>query len=379
MFSRLLIFFFILISGCTIPCGEYNLGEKILPVPKTAVFMDEGYYTWGGSMTRSPDGQYHLYYSRWPVGLGFQAWVTHSEIAHAVADHPLGPYHVKNVALPPRGAGYWDGLCTHNPTIHHFNNKYYLYYMGNTGDWKNTPGLNMLHRNNQRIGVAVSDHPDGPWQRSDTPLVDVSPDSTAYDALMVSNPSIALRRDGKYILIYKAVGKQRPLPFGGPVVHLAATAASPEGPFEKLNQPLFLSEGADFPAEDPYIWVQDDCFYAILKDMKGYFTDAGQSLVLFSSPDGLEWSLAEHPLVSGLNVRMKGGHVLKLSHLERPQLYMENGKPAVLFCAADSTRKSAFNIHIPLKHRKNEVLKHNILYAEPIYAEPYAGNSKPNR
>jgi hypothetical protein len=221
--------------------------------------------------------------------------------------------------------------------------------MGNTGDGKITEGLNMTHRNNQRIGVAIADNPAGPWRRADQPLIDVSPDSMAHDALMVSNPSVARRWDGKYMLVYKAVGKQRPLPFGGPVVHLAAVSASPEGPFVKQHQPLFVSRDVDFPAEDPYIWVQEKCFYAIVKDMKGYFTHAGQSLALFSSPDGLNWSPAEHPLVTALNVRMTDGRTLSLKHLERPQIYMENGKPAVLFCAADSTRESSFNIHIPLK------------------------------
>jgi hypothetical protein len=275
--------------------------------------------------------------------------VSHSEIAHATAENPLGPYRFKDIALPARGAEYWDGVCTHNPTIHYFNHTYCLYYMGNTGDKNITNGLNMTHRNNQRIGIAIADNPDGPWQRTGQPLIDVSPDSMAYDALMVSNPSVALRWDGKYILIYKAAGKQRPLPFGGPIVHLASVAISPEGPFIKQHQPLFVSEGIDFPAEDPYIWRQEKCFYAILKDMKGYFTGSGQSLALFSSPDGLNWSLAKQPLVTALNVRMTDGRTLSLKHLERPQIYLENGKPSILFCAADSVRESSFNIHIPLK------------------------------
>ena len=54
------------------------------------------------------------------------------------------------------GAEYWDGMCTHNPTVHKFNGKYYLYYMGNRGDdvLVSTPEkekINWVHRNNQRI------------------------------------------------------------------------------------------------------------------------------------------------------------------------------------------------------------------------------------
>ncbi len=88
---------------------------------------------WGASMVKGEDSLYHLFYSRWPKNLGW-AWVTHSEIAHAVSSSPFGPFEFKDVALSTRGAGFWDGLCTHNPNIHVFAGKYYLYYMGNTGD-----------------------------------------------------------------------------------------------------------------------------------------------------------------------------------------------------------------------------------------------------
>jgi hypothetical protein len=35
--------------------------------------------------------------------------------------------------------------------------------------------------------------------------------------------------------------------------------------------------------------------------------------------------------------------------VERPQLYRKNGRPAVLFCAADEDRNHSFNVHIPLR------------------------------
>ena len=82
-------------------------------------------------MVRDPKGSCHLFYSRWPRSKGFEAWVTHSEIAHAIAEKPSGPYEHVDVALPARGGDVWDGYCTHNPTVHTFNGNYYLYYMGN--------------------------------------------------------------------------------------------------------------------------------------------------------------------------------------------------------------------------------------------------------
>lgn len=328
----------------------------LLPVDeKCSIFQDKAYYTWGGSPIKGEDGLYHLYYSRWEKKYGFLAWVTHSEIAHAVSKKAAGPYTFHDLVFPVRGAQYWDGLNTHNPTIHSFEGKYYLYYTGNTGDGKNIKnGLNASHRNHQRLGVAVSDSPYGPWERFDKPVIDVSPDSDAYDALMMANPSITQMPDGRYLMVYKAVAKKNPGIWGGPVVHLCAIADSPVGPFKKMQDPIFTAKDSSFPAEDPYIWFQNGCYYAIVKDMHGAFTKAGRSLALFYSKDGLDWNPTETPLISIPEIRWKNGEITKLTHLERPQLLIENGKPTVLFLAADDMADYAqeghsFNVHIPLK------------------------------
>ncbi|MFN3161888.1 MAG: glycoside hydrolase family protein [Rubinisphaera brasiliensis] len=330
-----------------------NVGAMVGEVSEQSKFIDDDWYIWGGSMVRDADGQCHLLYSRWPRELGHNAWVTHSEIAHAVADHPLGPYRHVDVALPERGEQFWDGLCTHNPTVHEFDGKYYLYYMGNTGDHQPTKKLNFIHRNNQRIGVAVADHPAGPWKRFDQPLIDISANDDAPDSLMTSNPSILRRPDGTFVLIYKAVGKEYRLPSGGPVVHLAATAKSPTGPFKKNLKTLFTLPGERFPAEDPYIWAQGNRCYAIVNDHKGIFNGTNNdSLALFTSTDGLNWDVAKHPLVLNRKLTWKEGDTHLFHRLERPQLWLENGKPAVLFCAAEPTaeKEHSFNVAIPLSN-----------------------------
>lgn len=352
---------FFLISVCIISCKvkvkneEYKL--TLGAVPLTAKFENDSISIWGGSLVKGDDGLYHMYYSRWKKDLGW-AWVTHSEIAHATSKSPFGPFEFKDVTLPIRGAEFWDGLCTHNPTIHKFDGKYYLYYMGNTGDGVVTgsPGevkLNVSHRNNQRIGVAVSNSPNGPWERFNEPLIDVSKDSTAMDALMTSNPSITKKPDSGYLMVYKAVGKLKKGIFGGPVVHCVATSESPTGPFKKYDFPVFTAEGHDFPAEDPFIWYQDGKYRAILKDMHGAFTDAGQALVLFESNDGFDWKLAKNALVSTLEIKWADGTIQKVDHLERPQLFLEKGKPIALLCASDIKDENgilhSFNVQIPIK------------------------------
>lgn len=327
-----------------------DFSTYLRPSPASARFELPGYYVWCGSPIQSDDGQWHLYYSRWPHSRGFNAWVTHSEIAHASGPSSLGPWTHKDVVLPARDAKYWDGLCTHNPTIHRFEGRYYLYYMGNTGDGVQMQGLNWTHRNNQRIGVAVSDSPNGPWTRSDTPLI--SPTPGFLDALLTSNPSITRRPDGGYLLIYKAVADKKPMPFGGPVTHVAATSDKPTGPFIKHPSPVFYREGVHFAAEDPYIWRGRDRYWAIVKDMGGHFTHAGKSLALFESRDGLEWKLSDHPLVSTIQIRLaETGAVQSLFSLERPQLAFDRtGRPVSLLCAADYNEKrdTSFNIGIPL-------------------------------
>jgi len=333
---------------------DLDLGAMLRPVPAQARFSDPDYYIWGGAMVRDAEGLCHLMYSRWPRYLGHHAWVTHSEIAHAVADNPLGPYTHRDVALPARGARFWDGCCTHNPAIHCFEGRYYLYYMGNTGVGVALTTLNWTHRNNQRIGVAVAASPDGPWERTDAPLI--TPTPGFHDALCCSNPSIARRPDGGYVMVYKAVGGQGAMPFGGPVVHVAATSDTPTGPFTKHPAPVFAKEGVHFPAEDPFIWCDGGHYWAVVKDNAGHFCDIGKSLALFESVNGLEWTLARHPLVSGLRITWADGRTQDLNSLERPQLWIENGLPKVLFCAVDedARRRHSYNLAIPLDDRRQE-------------------------
>lgn len=319
-----------------------SFSKRIGPVSRWGRFVDEGFFIWGASMYRDVGGTCHLYYSRWPRTLGMNAWVTHSEVAHAVSDSPMGPFRHIDVALPARGAPHWDGSCTHNPTVRRFGEKLYLYYTGNTGDGEPIRNaLNWTHRNNQRIGVAVADDPAGPWARFDSPVIDTSEDPDAPDHLCVANPSATEMPDGGYLMVYKAVAARNRLPFGGPVTHLVATAPSPIGPFTKNLTPVFTVPGHDFPAEDPYVWTAADGYRAIVKDFDGSFTGAGRSLALFVSSDGFDWRPADTPLVTTTG---------ELHRLERPQLWLEEGCPRVLFCAAspDASESHSFNVHIPI-------------------------------
>ena len=327
------------IGRSTTYAQDLNVQSWIQPVPASAKFGLDSFMVWCGSCVKGDDGKYYLFYSRWPRSSKHESWVTKSEVAVAVANDPTGPFKHVKVILPPRDKKYWDADVTHNPTVYKFGKKYYLYYMGNygNGEWWD-------HRNHQRIGVAVASSPLGPWKRSDKPIIDTS--NKSFDHLMAANPAVTKRPDGKYLMIYKGVSDGK-MPFGGKVLHGAAIADKPEGPFIKLPNRIFVKDTVQFAAEDPFIWYQDGKYWAIVKDFKGNFTHAGLSLALFESTDGLDWKPAKNVLVTKTEIPWSTG-TKQVKKLERPQLYIENGIPKVLFCAVYDGEDN-YNVAIPLK------------------------------
>ena len=98
--------------------SENPLFHHLDKAPRTPAFECEGYWAWGSSVVKGDDGKYHMFVSRFPKSLPFHpGWMVASEIVHAVSEIPQGPYRFSEVALPARGAQYWDGRSTHNPRI----------------------------------------------------------------------------------------------------------------------------------------------------------------------------------------------------------------------------------------------------------------------
>ena len=344
---------------------DLDLGAMVQPVPLDSKFADPDYYVWCGAPVKGLDGRYHLFYSRWPKTNPDKfapGWAIVSEVAYAVADHPRGPYAHVNVALPPRGINpvtgtkYWDADMTHNPYIILKDGTYYLYYIGNFGD-----GTYAVHRNNDRIGVAWSTNPAGPWTRIDQPIIDITPDpagsNAAFDSLCVANPAITVMPDGKMLVIYKGVKNSGSL-MGGPVRYGAAIADTPTGNYVKqlsVAGQIFLPPGASsMEAEDPFIWFSTrygNRYHAVARDVIGTFTGVSGGLALFQSDDGLNWEPAPHPKVLGSSFAWAGG-TPSASKVERPFVLLENELPVALFGATDGYDiggRLSFNVHIPLQ------------------------------
>ncbi len=352
-----------------------DLGKKVQPIDENSKFIDSNYHIWGASVVKGYDSKYHMYYSRWKYELGHMGWVTDSEVAYAVAEKANGPYKHINVALPSRGSEFWDGTTTHNPTVIKKDSIYYLYYMGTTSFVKAKQPTSMknkdwwIYRNNQRIGVAWSKNPSGPWNRLEKPIIDVSKDPTAPDALMTSNPAINIAPDGSIFAIYKAVGKQKgwkPIDIESPeslklskgdrVRYMMAFADNPLGPFRKHDNTIFEVKehnNTHMIAEDPYVWSQDGKYYALVTDIKGLFTGDEGAIALMESANGIDWKKSKNPLVIPSKILKSDGTKTEYK-IERPQLLVEDNVPTYLFGALGITvnsihRGHACNLRIQLK------------------------------
>lgn len=347
-------------KGWLVSMDNVDISAMVQPVPEANRFILPDFNIWCGSVIRGTNGKYYLLYARWPKANGHYAWVTHSEIALARADKPDGPYRHLKVILPARGGQYWDGACTHNPAVIAHKGKFYLFYMGTTGKAAvrqpasaGDPGW-WEYRNNQRIGVAIADDPEGDWQRFDKPVLDVSADSTAHDALMVSNPAATVDEAGRVILLYKQVEKNGTMK-GGKVRFGVAFSNALTGPFVKHPSPVFDAgdRGNEWMvAEDPYLWHYKGKNYAIVRDVVGKFTGETGSLALMTSTNGYDWQPARFPKVIGKTVYQTTGKPFD-DKLERPCLYTEKGVPKLLFGAMGfHNREHAMNIFVPLSSSK---------------------------
>ncbi len=359
----------VILSILCVGCGTQNQEPaaeldftQLLPetFAKANVIEYDDYNNWGTNIVKGKDGKYHAIYSRWPKSRGHMAWVTHSEVAHAVSDKLEGPYVFKDLALPPRGREFWDGDVTHNPHLLEYKGKYYLYHMGNRGSgyWDSTPDDQKplikdkewwVNRNNQRVGLAIADDINGPWRRSSTPLIDI--DSTC---IMTSTPTISIRPDGKFLLAYKYVQPGDPKKGKGRVIHVTCLGDSPEGPFVRTNRPFITHPTASFAIDDHVEWYEDGRYYCIAKDSRGVMSEYGEgaTLLFVSDEEGLDWRASENYLVlsPGLLKYDDGSQVVCHRTADMPKLYFEDGRlKALIFATLPKNSDDSFVTIVPIR------------------------------
>ena len=289
------------------------------------------YNIWGCSPIYDDEGRVHVFYSRWKNEAGGIGWLTCCEIAHAVADSPEGPYKTVDVAVSGRGGDWWDSMTCHNPTIHKVGDKYVLFYMGTSDGTVYT----------KRVGMATSDSLYGPWKRTDEPIILPDPDPHAWNSMCTTNPAFVQVSDDQFRLYYKSwciKDWEYDLVHGDGVKtnrqYGLATASTIEGPWKKVgDKPIidlrFIGKNAQ--SEDAYIWIEDNTYKMIMRDMGYWNHEYG---LYFESSDGVEWS---HPKISFFNSHKyfpePPNGLDREGRFERVQLLMKNGKPEYMFCA----------------------------------------------
>jgi hypothetical protein len=334
--------------------------DRLLPAPIGGGFAMDDYWVWGSSVIKGRDGKYHMFADRWAKDLGFGAWVTNSEVVHAISDTPEGPYVFSDVALPVRGTEYFDGLVTHNPRIISFDGTYYLYYFGTTCDFPvPTAGCkwedDWFERAwmNKRIGVASSKSLSGPWKRMDRPVIEPRPGY--WDGTITTNPSPVVNPvTGKILLIYKSsqVSSRPPLLLG------AAEATHPQGSYRRLSdRPIFrfdTADNQDNDVEDPFVWWAGDHYELIMKDRFGHICGEEGGGVHATSANGVDWELSDPVKAYSRKITWSDHTTTLQANFERPFLLFEDGKPTYLFAATGTglspwNFEKTWNMVIPLK------------------------------
>jgi predicted GH43/DUF377 family glycosyl hydrolase len=349
------LFILLLAAGCKDESVKENLFYGNWDIsPKEGAFKMDGWSIWGGSVIKTGDKKYYMYATRWPEKLSWHSWATNAEIVLAKADNPKGPYQFEKVILPTRGKEFWDGMATLNPTVIYHDGKYLMYYVGITYDFKQ-PVDSILTRNmyeeawnTKRIGLAVANSPDGPWERKDEPIL--LPRPGKWDGAITTNPAPVVHENGSVLLIYKSAPVPYPERNQQRAMRLGVVKAKHySGVYERIrdNNQIELTP-IDTSIEDPFIWQSNNTYYMIAKCMDNSITGERGSGFLAHSKNGINWKISENPMAYSRTIELSDGSIKEMRKLERPQVFFENGEPTHVFFGALDDGKF-YNLVRPLK------------------------------
>ena len=160
---------------------------------------------------------YYVWYSKGKISPGYDATVWYATSTDGRT------WTEKSEAIAKGEPGTWEGASVFTPNILVAEGRYWLFYTGTSMDYHKKP-----FRPDSKIGIAVSDSPDGPWERLATnPALSNSDNKDDFDSHLVDDACL-VTREGKYYFYYK--GRQE----GKSPKHTQmglAIADRPEGPY----------------------------------------------------------------------------------------------------------------------------------------------------
>ena len=267
-------------------------------VPTESGFHMEGYWVWGGSLIKV-GSTYHLFASRWIKRMDFpREYRLDSEVVRATSTSQTGPFKFEEVVIGERDSSYWDANMAHNPTIHKVGDEYVLFYIGSdfTTYRENSEYLLRL------VGYASSKSIEGPWQRSDEPIIKEE-----------SNNPAVLIEDSRVLLMFR----------DAPLRVAMAEADHYKGPYEIVNHNVW----PECKLEDFYLFKTKDHVHFICEDNVGEVSGHERWGVHLYSDNGVDgWKKYDPVVVYDHDIQYENGQTLQCVRRERPQLLIENGK-----------------------------------------------------
>ncbi|MDP0491841.1 MAG: family 43 glycosylhydrolase [Verrucomicrobiota bacterium JB023] len=160
---------------------------------------------------------FYVWYTKGDISPGYDATIYYATSKDG------REWSEKGEALAKGEAGSWESASVFTPNILVAEGRYWLFYTGTSIPYDKEP-----FNPDSKIGIAVADSPDGPWERMpNNPVLANSEESEEFDSHLVDD-ACAIVREGRYWLYYK--GRQMGKGPGHTKMGLAI-AEKPEGPY----------------------------------------------------------------------------------------------------------------------------------------------------
>ncbi|QGY47944.1 hypothetical protein GM418_31095 [Maribellus comscasis] len=271
--------------------------DSLQPVSEKSGFKMDGYWVWGGSVVKV-DSTFHMFASRWPRKNKFpDDYFVESEIVHATSSSAEGPFSFQRVVIGERDSIFWDSNMAHNPTIHKIGDEFVLFYIGSDFTTLREESNRLI----RRVGYATAKNINGPWKRSELPVLDEES----------NNPALFVENDGSVKLMYR----------DAELLVKIASADNFRGPYKVVNKNVWPTA----KIEDFYLYRKDGKYHMICEDNVGQLTGHERWGAHLISENGIDdWQKFAPVVVYDHDIIFEEGDTLHCVRRERPQLLINN-------------------------------------------------------
>lgn len=217
--NLLVILLLLLLVACGSQTAQKGDGVvKLEYTPLSGIGQEDGVMRRDPSDVIKVGDLYYVWYSKGEISPGYDATVWYATSPDGIE------WTERGMALVKGEPGTWEGASVFTPNILAAEGKYWLFYTGVSREFTRP------YNPDSKIGIAVSDSPDGPWERlASNPALTNSDAPSEFDSHLVDDACLIVR-DGKYWVYYKGrqLGKSPAETQMG-----VAIADQPEGPYVK--------------------------------------------------------------------------------------------------------------------------------------------------